>query len=217
MSITEFIDTSIYVALAAVALAGLWFFLLLFFRIKQKRFSSDAAADTFLDSVNEHLARKDFSAVAELCDSPPYWSKAVPQLILVAIQNRDQPPPKIRKQLAERFERDVLADMEYRLSWIGTVVKAAPMLGLQGTVVGMINAFAKLASSSQKTGTDPSLLANDISFALYTTAIGLMIAIPLVLVSNFLQIRIGKLQDSVQHDLGRFLEPFEKAISEPRR
>ncbi len=212
MEILEFIDKAIYGGLAAVALAGLWFFLLLFQRVKQKRFRSKSAAEEFLNSVDEHLARRDFNAVAELCDSPPYWSKAVPQLILVAVQNRDQPLPKIRRQLAERFERDVLADMEYRLSWIGTIVKAAPMLGLLGTVTGMINAFAKLAAASQKTGTDPSLLANDISFALFTTAIGLIIAIPLVLVSNFLQIRIGKLQDSVQYDLGLFFERFERAV-----
>ena len=83
------------------------------------------------------------------------------------------------------------------------------MLGLLGTVLGMINAFAKIAASQGSGGTDPTKLANDISFALLTTAIGLVIAIPLVMAGNLIHIRIGKLQDSVQHDLGVFLEDVE--------
>ncbi|HID22276.1 MAG TPA: MotA/TolQ/ExbB proton channel family protein, partial [Planctomycetaceae bacterium] len=121
-------------------------------------------------------------------------------------------PVKIRRLLAEKFERDVLADLEYRLSWINTIVKSAPMLGLLGTVVGMINAFGKIAAASQ-TGADPSKLANDISFALFTTALGLTIAIPLVLAGAMINVRIGKLQDSVQHSVGEFLDDLEAAVT----
>ncbi len=85
------------------------------------------------------------------------------------------------------------------------------MLGLLGTVMGMIAAFGKIASMQQAGKTDPSVLAGDISFALFTTAIGLMIAIPLVLAGNMLQIRIGKLQDGVQEQLGEFLDHLAAA------
>ena len=112
--------------------------------------------------------------------------------------------------LAEKFERDVLADLEYRHSWIGTIVKSAPMLGLLGTVSGMILAFAKIATS-QQTGTDPSALADDISLALLTTAMGLTVAIPLVLLGALVQVRIGKLQDAVQQHVGEFLDDLEAA------
>ena len=132
----------------------------------------------------------------------------MPQLVLVAVQNMNRPMSKLRKLLAEKFERDILASLEYGTSWIATIVKSAPMLGLFGTVLGMINAFAKIASSQG--GTDPTKLANDISFALLTTALGLVIAIPLVMAGNLIHIRIGKLQDSVQHDLGQFLEDVEE-------
>ncbi len=199
---------AIYVAMALTALFGMFWVILLLFRIRQKRFPSSAAADQFLDDVRDSLAQRDLNAVADLCDSPEHWSKAVPQLVLVAVQNINRPMSKLRKLLAEKFERDILASLEYGTSWIATIVKSAPMLGLLGTVLGMINAFAKIASSQG--GTDPTKLANDISFALLTTALGLVIAIPLVLAGNLIHIRIGKLQDSVQHDLGQFLEDVEE-------
>ena len=208
----KFIDPAIYAMQAAVAFAGLFYVILLVRRISQKRFSSAAASDQFLEEVRDRLSRKDFEGVVALCDSPPYWSKAVPQLILVAMENLSRPAAKLRRLLAEKFEREVLADLEYGTSWIATAVKAAPMLGLLGTVIGLINAFGKIAAA-QSTGTDPKQLAGDISFALLTTAIGLFTAIPLVLAGNMLHVRIGKLQDSVQHDLGVFLDDLDVATA----
>lgn len=200
----------IYTSLGIAALYGVFFVILLLRKIKEKRFPSESAATDFLDQIHEHLAKRDFEGASALCDSPPYWSKAVPQLIIVALANKDRPMPKLRRMLAEKFERDVLADLEYRHSWIGTIVKSAPMLGLLGTVSGMILAFAKIATS-QQTGTDPSALADDISLALLTTAMGLTVAIPLVLLGALVQVRIGKLQDAVQQHVGEFLDDLEAA------
>lgn len=212
--ILQLVGQAIYVALAVVAIFGVFLVILLIRRIAQKRFPSNAAADQFFEEVNEHLQRRDLNAVAELCDSPPYWSKAVPQLILVALQNLSANPAKLRRLLGETFEREILADLEYRSSWIATIVKSAPMLGLLGTVVGMIGAFGKIAASSQSGSMDPTALANDISLALSTTAIGLTIAIPLVLAGNMVHVRIGKLQDAVQHQLGEFLDRLTEVVQE---
>lgn len=214
-SILNYGSQAIYPALGLVALYGVFCVVLLVRRIRQKRFASEAAAGKFLDEVREHLQRRDYDAVSELCDSPPYWAKAVPQLILMAMQNRDRPMPQLRRTLAEKFERDVLSDLEYRTSWIATIVKSAPMLGLLGTVLGMIGAFAKIAAM-QQTGTDPSQLAGDISFALFTTAAGLTVAIPLVLAGNMIQVRIGKLQDSVELHLGEFLNDLAAATADEK-
>lgn len=213
MNITELLSYAgpvIYTALVLVAVYGVFSVILLMRRIAQKRFANNTQADQFLSEVNDRLERRDLGAVAELCDSPQYWSKAVPQLILVAIQSQERNLAKLRRLLGERFERDVLSDLESQTSWVATIVKAAPMLGLLGTVVGMISAFGEIAAT-QQTGSDPSQLADDISLALFTTAFGLAIAIPLVLAGNLIHIRIAKLQDSVQHQLGEFLSRFEAA------
>lgn len=204
----------IYIAMAAVALYGVFCVVLIFRRIRQKSFRSSAAAGEFLEECRGHLHSGDVEAVADLCDSPPFWAKAVPQLILVALAHRDRGGTKLRRLLGEKFEREILADLEYNTSWISTIVKSAPMLGLLGTVIGMINAFAKIAAAGQ-TGTDPKLLATDISFALITTALGLTIAIPLVMAGNVIHVRMGKLQDSVQQDLGEFLDDLSAAAAVP--
>ena len=214
--ILDIIGQGIYVLQAVTAVQGLFLVILILRRIAIKRFSSQSAADAFFGDVRDQVAARRFDEVAQLCDSPPYWSKATPQLILVALAHRDRPLPKLKALLAERFSTDVIADIEYRLAWINTIVKTAPMLGLPCTVLGMISAFAKIASR-QKSGIDPSDLAQDISFALWTTAIGLLIAIPLVIAGSAIQVRISKLQDSVQRQLGEFLEMLDAASSEGRR
>ena len=211
-AIMDAIGIGIYAVMGLIALFGVFCVVLLFRRIAQKRFTSPARAAEFLDQVRELLAQRQFEQIEQLCDSPPYWNKAVPQLILVALANRNRELPKIRRILAEKFERDVLADLEYTMDWISTVVKTAPMLGLLGTVQGMISAFGKIAAVSKETGTDPSQLAGDISFALYTTAIGLMTAIPLVMAASAIHVRIGRLQDAVQQQIGEFLDEFDEAL-----
>ncbi len=201
----------IYVLLALVALFGTFTAILLWRRIAEKQFSA-AGAEDFLDLVRDHLQKREFDALAETCDSPPYWSKAVPQLVLVALQKKEQSLARLRRSLAETFEREVLADLEYRMSWIGTYVKIAPMLGLLGTVLGMISAFQQLGLK-QSAGGNATDLADAIGVALFTTAIGLAVAIPLVMAGAWINVRIGRLQDNVQHWIGEFLDDYEVALT----
>ncbi|HVW01198.1 MAG TPA: MotA/TolQ/ExbB proton channel family protein [Planctomycetaceae bacterium] len=215
-AILDAVGIGIYILQAVIALYGVFLVVLLFRRIQLQQFASPARAAEFLAQVRESLQQRRFDQITELCDSPPYWTKVVPQLILVALANRERELSKIRRLLAEKFERDVLADFEYRMSWISTIIKSAPMLGLLGTVQGMIGAFGKIAAVSKETGTDPSQLAGDISFALWTTAIGLLTAIPLVLAAAAIHVRIGKLQDGVQQGVGEFLDDFEEATRNRR-
>lgn len=83
---------------------------------------------------------------------------------------------------------DILATMGQRMRLLETIVQAAPMLGLLGTVLGMIDAFGALAASGGVG--DPGQLAGGIWLALSTTAVGLAIAIPFYFVANWLEERI---------------------------
>jgi biopolymer transport protein ExbB len=65
--------------------------------------------------------------------------------------------------------------LERYLNTLGTIASAAPLLGLMGTVIGMIEIFGSQAPTG---GNNPAMLAHGISVALYNTALGLMIAIP---------------------------------------
>lgn len=200
----------IYAAMALSAVYGLYCIVVLMRRVKQKGFPGDEAAGAFLDDVGELLEKDDFEGVADTCDTPELWARAVPQLITVSIENRAKPIKKIKIIVAEFFSREILADFDARNAWVNTIVKAAPMLGLLGTVTGMINAFGKIAGSGEG-GVKPSALAADISFALFTTAAGLAIAIPLVILGSMTQNRISRLQDAVQEHMGTFFDDLEAA------
>ncbi len=110
----------------------------------------------------------------------------------------------------DRFQRDVMSDLEYRLSWVGTVIKSAPMIGLFGTVFGMMGAFKTLATNES---VEPSLLASDINIALRTTACGLAIAIPLMLLTANVNIRIAKMEDLIGSGLARFMVAFRDGLA----
>ena len=75
-----------------------------------------------------------------------------------------------------------------------TIAAVAPLLGLLGTVVGMMGAFGKLAAAQN---VSPDVLADDIRVALITTASGLAIAIPLTILTNSINIRIRRMEDLV--------------------
>ncbi len=79
------------------------------------------------------------------------------------------------RNVFESAGRAAVHRLERYLSAIGTIASAAPLLGLMGTVIGMIEIFGSQAPTG---GGNPALLAHGISVALYNTAFGLMIAIP---------------------------------------
>jgi len=205
--LTQIFATSMYGALALIALWGMYCVTMIWARVSQKRFRNEAQQDAFLDAVEEPLERGDFAEASELCESDP---RALPQLAYLAIENREIGYSQVKQLVVERFQRDVLADLDHRISWVNTVIKGAPMVGLLGTVTGMMGAFAKLAAAEK---VDAGAMASDISLALITTALGLVIAIPLTFCLNSVNIRIRKMEDLVAVGLTRFMGSLREAIA----
>lgn len=85
--------------------------------------------------------------------------------------------------------RVVAQRLEQYLSALGTIASAAPLLGLFGTVVGMIEIFGSQAPGST-TGGNPAQLAHGISIALYNTAFGLVVAIPSLIFWRYFRARV---------------------------
>jgi biopolymer transport protein ExbB len=96
----------------------------------------------------------------------------------------------------ESAGRLVAAKMQKYLGALATIASAAPLLGLLGTVVGMIEIFASQGSSGGMGvvpgGGDPTRLAHGISVALYNTAFGLMIAIPALIFWRYFRARVDE-------------------------
>lgn len=189
----------LYVALAGIALWGAFCVIMVWRRVASTRFRNEDEQDAFLDEIDAYIEAGKFEEAAELCADD---RRAMPQLTLYAIENKDQGVERIERQLAERFQLDVLSDIEHRLSWVQTVIKSAPMIGLLGTVVGMMGAFSKMGDGN----VDAGQMAKDIMFALITTACGLTIAVPLLLCREGINARIRKMEDLITAGLTRLLE-----------
>ncbi|NRB16394.1 MAG: MotA/TolQ/ExbB proton channel family protein [Rhodobacteraceae bacterium] len=98
--------------------------------------------------------------------------------------------PTYAEELSRQTALIELATMSERMRSLDMVVQAAPMLGLLGTVIGMIDAFSVLSVTE---GTvDPSALASGIYVALTTTAVGLAIALLAFFIATWLESRIDK-------------------------
>ena len=97
------------------------------------------------------------------------------------------------RQAFENAGRSAVHELERYLNTLGTIAAAAPLLGLLGTVVGMIDIFGSQAPSAGAVG-NPQQLAHGISVALYNTAFGLMIAIPSLMLYRYFRRRVDEFQ-----------------------
>ncbi len=195
-----------YVFISAVALWGLYCAILVISRVASKRFKSEADQEEFLDAIEPALAAGNFDEVQEFVEGN---EKALPTMVQLALLNRDLGYAKVRQFVMERFQRDVLADLDNRVAWIATCIKTAPMLGLFGTVLGMLGAFGNLEAASNA---NPEALAGDIRMALEHTAMGLLVAIPLILVLATVTNRIREMEQLVASGLTRVMNAMKEGL-----
>ena len=95
------------------------------------------------------------------------------QVLSAGLRNVNS-PREVMKEAIEEAGGSAAHDLDRFLTTLGTIASAAPLLGLFGTVIGMIEIFG----SQGPTGTNPQQLAQGISIALYNTAFGIGIAVP---------------------------------------
>ncbi len=114
-----------------------------------------------------------------------------------------------REVVKERIEdsgRHVVHELERYLNPLGTIAQISPLLGLLGTVVGIMKVFAAITTNGVG---DPGVLAGGISEALITTAAGLSVAIPAVIAYRYLRGRIDGLVVQMEKEALKFLDLVE--------
>jgi biopolymer transport protein ExbB len=109
----------------------------------------------------------------------------------------------IIKESIEEVGRHVAHDLERFLGALGTIATASPLLGLLGTVLGMIKIFSVV--STEGVG-DPGLLAGGIAEALITTVTGLFIAIPSLILYRFFRSRVDDLVITMEQEALKMVE-----------
>lgn len=194
---------SCYVLLTLNFLWGLYCVISTFRRVKQLRFRSEAEQSEFVGTIAQHIRQRTHEQAILLCEED---QRALPQLALASLRNRHMGFDQMKQLLGEMLQRDVFADLEYRISWIATSIKNGPLLGLFGTVLGMMAAFGRIGQGEK---VEPAQIADEIAVALICTAMGLATAIPFGYLLSGINIRVRMLQDSLGAALLRLLESFK--------
>ncbi len=110
--------------------------------------------------------------------------------------------------------RKAVHQLERFLPAIGTIASAAPLLGLLGTVVGMIEIFG---SQNPSGGSNPAQLAHGISIALYNTAFGLIVAIPALMFHRYFRSRVDTFTLELEMGAKRFAQHLRGLAKPPAR
>jgi len=202
-SFASMLEDWCYAFLALNFFWGLYHLVLGYRRIKQLSFRTHEDQAELMDELLPLIDAGQYDAVEELCAED---SRALPQLAYMAVANRDLSESKLRQLVAEVVQRDIISDLEYRSRWIATVIKSGPLLGLFGTVLGMMAAFGRIGTGAK---IQPSEIAGEISIALICTAMGLITAIPFNFMMASLNNRIRKFQDALGAGLVRILDALK--------
>lgn len=156
--------------------------------------ASRVAPDDLLDAARAAGSAARFGDVA--ADSPL-------GRILLAGLGSTQGDRDLMKEAMEGAAGPVVHEMERHLTLLGTIAAISPLLGLLGTVIGMIQVFTTLVADGVA---NPGLLAEGISKALVTTAAGLGVAIPALFFHRYFLRRVDELAVSMEHAASRLVE-----------
>ncbi len=105
-------------------------------------------------------------------------------------------PREAIESAMEEGMMEIMPELEQRTHYLATYANIATLLGLLGTIIGLIDAFTAVASADPAEKAD--LLSASISVAMNTTAFGLVVAIPLILMHSFLVTKTARLVDNIE-------------------
>ena len=135
------------------------------------------------------------------------------RILAAALANRGR-DREVMKESIEDVGRQVVHDLERYLNALGTIAAISPLLGLLGTVIGMIRVFAVI--TTQGVG-NPGVLASGISEALLTTAAGLTVAIPTLMFHRYFRGRVDELVVMMEAEALKMVEALHAASPGPGR
>ena len=173
---------------------------IVFFARNEKNVGSN-----FKDEILSLVASKKLDEAIALCDTKK-------SCVASAIKKFLQKAPKgIDVQDYEFILKEITiketSPYESRLNLLASVISISPMLGLLGTVTGMIRAFTNI---SKYGAGDAAIVADGIAEALLTTAAGLMIAIPVIVVYNYLNRRLEKMENEIDDVVTNIINIFRR-------
>jgi len=164
-------------------------------------------ANAFITRVSNLLLRNQVKEAVQICEATPGPIAAITK---AGLKKYNRPRQEIKEAIESEAQSEVY-HLERYLGVLGTIAAVAPLIGFLGTVTGMIKAFIQIQTLGGNV--DASVLAGGIWEALITTAAGLSVGIPTLIVYNWLQSKVEhhvfEMQESSTELLDTLLESEE--------
>jgi len=181
-----------------VSVAMVWLIIDAFMMIRVNKMMPPVVVEKLKNTLNKDTIDESI----QTCEDNP---SVLTKILAAGLRARHRGKAAMEEALAEHGAREV-SGLRTRVLYLNTIATIAPMLGLLGIVLGMIKAFGTIGMVGMGKA---SLLANNISEALITTAGGLFIAIPAMALFFFLRNRISSLMVVVEDTIGELIDQLD--------
>ena len=155
--------------------------------------------DIFLDRLYAYLSKNKFSEALNLSTLN---NSSIARIAYAALQKNGSPKEQIKESMEGAGRREA-GELSRYIEGLATISNVSTLLGLLGTISGMIKIFSVI---SENTIVDPSSLAGGISEVLYTTAFGLLVAIPAFIAYKYLVGRSDEFVNELEDESKRIME-----------
>jgi biopolymer transport protein ExbB len=165
----------------------------------------------FVDKIRALVAKGKVAEAQLLCEEN---GSSIALMIAAALRTakRERSRAAIKESVEEVGNREV-SHLDKNVEIVGTMASISPLLGLLGTVVGMIQVFQRFVGAYANGRATPDVFAEGIWTALITTAFGLMVAIPLLVLYKFLQGRNDRLVVEMEEDAMAIVDLLEDQMN----
>ncbi len=184
-----------------IVASGLFALALIVERVKALYRDYHMAPDGFMQQVRGMVMKDRVEDAISLCSK--YHDKPLAHVVKSILERSDRDDESINQGM-DIAMAEVIPRLGKRLGYLAMLSNVATLLGLLGTIQGLIQAFnaVSFADPSQK----QALLAQGISVAMYTTALGLSVAIPVLVVYSFLHARQGQILEQISEHSAKIVD-----------
>ena len=176
----------------AILLVGVFAMAIAFERLFYIVFRANINATAFMAQIQKLIMANNIDRAIKLCNAEPH--AALPKVVKAGLTRANRTEKEIENAIDEAT-LEVGPLIAKRTAYLAMLANVATLLGLLGTILGLITAFEAVAKASAET--KQTLLAQGISVAMFTTAGGLMVAIPTLVLHSIITNRSNKILDDI--------------------
>jgi biopolymer transport protein ExbB len=161
-------------------------------RLFHVTFRANINAGAFMSQIQKYVMANNIDRAIKLCNAEPH--AVLPKVVKAGLTRANRTEKEIESAI-EETSLEVVPSVTKRTGFLPMLANVSTLLGLLGTIQGLVQAFDAVANASAES--KATLLANGIAVAMYTTAFGLIIAIPVLVIHSFIQARTNAILDDI--------------------